>query len=113
MTWNEIHRAEVVYIQYVRYGRKSLASYLVKYFEKDLSASYRFWCSWGWVFRGFVKFWHKVVVAYMDRSVRAWVYFLRGGVLNLQRFQILEPELYKFNGRLVVRVVNAKLDVYS
>jgi len=83
--WYEIHKASNVYIEKV-YGRKAqVANYLVKYFGKALG-SYRFWCSSGWVFVGFVGFWMKVVHKYQKRSVEIWKRFLKGEIPLFDRY---------------------------
>jgi hypothetical protein len=84
--WSRIHRSPVVDIRMVnRRGfrsrsKRSTSAYLVKYLGKNEQGFYRFWCSQGWVFRGFVGFWRKVVQKYQDKAVAKWSWFLRGEV---------------------------------
>ena len=79
--WAEIHRAPVVWIREVdlkRDSKKKIAGYLVKYLGKDPLG--RFWSSWNWVFRGFVKFWRMVVsyYGYGPSTIALWRGFLWG-----------------------------------
>jgi hypothetical protein len=56
-TWQEIHGAKIVYIEEVRGNLKQVANYLAKYIISD---GERFWWSWNWVYRGFVRDWNWV-----------------------------------------------------
>jgi hypothetical protein len=85
-TWYEIHRAKVVYLEQVRGTHRQVSAYLVKYLDKEYEGSYRFWCSFGWVFRGFVGFWYRVVRKYRDRAVVMWGLFLTGRVKLFDRW---------------------------
>jgi len=55
--WNDIHHAKIVYI--ARLYSWSLAKHLARYFIKEGFG--RFWSSWNWVYRGFLKDWKRLV----------------------------------------------------
>jgi len=84
--WIEIHKAKIVFLERVWGKKHQVAAYLVKYLGKAWLNSYRFWASWGWVFRGFVGFWARCVHTYQDRAVATWQLFLRGKISLFDRF---------------------------
>lgn len=57
--WNDIHGAEIVFIQALR-GQKRLARYLVSNYVAGHHTFMRQSWSWGWCFRGFVGVWLQV-----------------------------------------------------
>lgn len=57
--WNDIHGAEIVFIQAL-YGRKRLARYLVSNYMAGHHSFMRQSWSWRWVFRGFVGVWYRI-----------------------------------------------------
>ena len=79
-TWNELNSAKIVYIQKFRGSKRRLGAYLVKYLRKELIGS-RSWWSWGWVFRGFVRFWKYLVKTYRDNALKIWRAILRAHAL--------------------------------
>lgn len=107
--WKEIHNAQVVYVELMKCKRNQIGSYLVKYLEKDVSASYRFWCSWNWVFRGFVSFWNRVVRVHGERAVRVWKTFLWGGWIKLDRWCPGPPTLYGLTPNGVMKLIQRKI----
>jgi len=101
--WAEIHRAPVVWIKHVdlkRDSKKKIASYLVKYLAKDPLG--RFWASWNWVFKGFVKFWKMVVehFGYGPTTISMWKQFLWGQNMILD---------YMFDGGKIVKLRQSTL----
>ena len=60
--WGEIHGAPIVYIQQLkkRYGSKRIARYMITNYMQHHEVSRQSW-SWGWLFRGFVGYWHRIV----------------------------------------------------
>lgn len=56
--WSEIHLSPVVDIRLARGGRARLGLYLSKYLCKNVYN--RFWCSYGWVFKGWLG-WSKYI----------------------------------------------------
>ena len=78
--WNELNNAKIVYIQKFRGSKRRLGAYLVKYLRKELVGS-RSWWSWGWVFRGFVRFWKYLVKTYRANALKIWRVFLRAHAL--------------------------------
>ena len=95
-TWAEIHGAPVVWIREVnlkRDSKKKIASYLVKYLAKDPLG--RFWASWNWVFRGFVRFWRMLIecFGYGPATIVMWKEFLWGNSIILDHVFV--------NGKLV------------
>jgi hypothetical protein len=67
-TWNDIHGAKIVWIAQL-YTWK-LAKHLGRYFIKEGVG--RFWMSWGWVYRGFVRDWKVIVSKFGESAVRVW-----------------------------------------
>jgi len=55
--WNDIHKAKIVWI--ARLYSWILAKHLARYFIKEGVG--RFWSSWNWVYRGFLKDWKRLV----------------------------------------------------
>lgn len=80
--WEEIHQARITYLEEVKGNLLQVASYLAKYVVSGEGE--RFWWSWGWVYRGFVADWKRVVRAHVregepfDRegAVRDWRHLL-------------------------------------
>jgi len=94
--WAEIHQAPVVWIKEVnlkRDSKKKIASYLVKYLAKNPLG--RFWASWNWVFRSFVRFWKMVIehYGYGPSTITLWREFLWGRNIILDHIFV--------NGKLV------------
>ena len=94
--WAEIHKAPIVWIREVdlkRDSKKKIAGYLVKYLAKNLLG--RFWASWNWVFRGFVKFWKMIIehYGYGSAVIAMWREFLWGNSVILDHVFV--------NGKLV------------
>ena len=94
--WGEIHGAPIVWIREVNLrkdSKKKIASYLVKYLAKDPLG--RFWASWNWVFRGFVKFWKMIIecYGYGPSIIALWREFLWGRNIVLDHVFV--------NGKLV------------
>jgi hypothetical protein len=56
-TWKQIHGAKITYIEEVKGNLVQVANYLAKYI---ISGGERFWWSWNWVYRGFVKDWNYI-----------------------------------------------------
>jgi len=81
-TWQELHRAKIVYIQHFRGGKKRLGAYLCKYFSKTSDPKNRYWWSRRWVYRGFVKDWRWLVRNYGDQAVARWKFLLRLGITS-------------------------------
>jgi len=69
--WNELHGAPIVFIEKVRGGSSRLGRYLVKYLGKEHDSNGRFWWSWGWVYRGFVKDWNFIKSRY-SKPLEFW-----------------------------------------
>jgi hypothetical protein len=74
-SWNEIHSAKIVWIAKLYTWR--FAKHLARYFIKEGFG--RFWPSWNWVYRGFIKDWKRLVhekgfnaLAYWQRWLRMW-----------------------------------------
>lgn len=63
--WNDIHGAEIVFIQALR-GEKRLARYLVSNYVAGHHLFMRQSWSWGWCFRGFVGVWHAICRGSVD-----------------------------------------------
>ena len=77
--WNNVHKAKIVYIQALRGKSKPMARYLVgRYLGGHDYFSRGSW-SWGWVFRGFVSVWKRVVGSSVDMStaIRSWNILMR------------------------------------
>jgi hypothetical protein len=72
-SWNEIHKAKVVWIAKL-YSWK-LAKHLARYFVKEGFG--RFWTSWNWVYRGFVGDWKRLVHEKGDMALNYWHRWLR------------------------------------
>lgn len=80
-TWQQIHGAKIIYIEDVRGDLKQVANYLAKYI---ISEGERFWWSWNWVYRGFVRDWNDIKKANIKGGVfdvktairqwRAWLW---------------------------------------
>lgn len=79
--WFDLHGAFRVFLQQLRGRRKRIGAYLCKYLVKEPRYS-RYWCSWGWVYRGFVRDWKMIVHRFQQGSVRAWNRLLRGQFLE-------------------------------
>lgn len=79
--WNEIWESPIVFIQALR-GEKRLARYLVTHYMAGHSYQGVFvrgsW-SWGWVFRGFVRTWRRVLSTSVDMqtAIYTWNVLLR------------------------------------
>ena len=73
--WKELHQSPIVHITIFRGSPKRASSYICKYIGKDPSSA-RYWCSWKWVFRGFVRAWRAIVAQFRDRAVDYWRYCL-------------------------------------
>jgi len=73
-SWNEIHRAKIVYIAKLRSW--NLAKHLARYFIKEGFG--RFWSSWSWVYRGYLKDWKKIVSRHGLKAIAYWHVWLRG-----------------------------------
>jgi len=102
-TWAEIHCAKIVWIREVnlkRDSKKKIAGYLVKYLAKDPLG--RFWASWNWVFRGFIKFWKTIIehFGYGPKTVLMWKQFLWGQNMILD---------YMFDGGKIVKLRQSTL----
>jgi len=73
--WYDVYRARVVWIAKL-YSWK-FAKHLARYFIKEGFG--RYWMSWGWVYRGFVKDWQIIVSRYRDNAVKVWKELLYHG----------------------------------
>jgi len=76
--WNEIWESPIVFIQALR-GEKRLARYIVSHYMVGHSGFMRQSWSWGWVFRGFVHTWRRVLKSSVDMStaINTWCIILR------------------------------------
>jgi hypothetical protein len=97
--WSNVHGSPIVFVEMVRFNSKRVAGYLTKYLSKDLMNNYRFWCSQGWVFRGFVRMWENL------KRCKGRVEALRLWKLFLNFRNALEFEVYVFNGEWHERVI--------
>lgn len=88
-TWNEVHKAPVVWIAKLYSWR--LAKHLARYFIKEGFG--RFWNSWQWVYRGFMKDWHRIVSE--KGRIRALGYWHRW-------LWIWTPEVEMFQDKLFI-----------
>ena len=76
--WAELTGAFRVYLRELnRWRKKQVGAYFVKYFSRK-ACSGRYWMSWGWVYRGFVRDWKFIVSAYGRDAVRVWRRLLHG-----------------------------------
>jgi len=80
-TWSEIHKAKIVWIAEL-YSWK-YARHLARYFIKEGFG--RFWSSWSWVYRGFLKDWKRLVhekgstaLVYWHRWLKTWTPEVKG-----------------------------------
>jgi len=71
--WNEIHKAKIVWI--TRLYSWKLAKHLARYFLKEGKG--RFWSSWNWVYRGFIRDWKRLVHEKGFRALDYWHRWLR------------------------------------
>jgi hypothetical protein len=86
--WNELHQSPIVHIAVFRGSKRQMGAYLCKYIGKA-PASARFWCSWNWVFRGFVRVWKAIVKRFQNRAVDYWRYLLwHGQIDNLKQMNL-------------------------
>lgn len=74
-TWNEVHQAPIVWI--ARLYTWKLAKHLARYFIKEGFG--RYWTTWKWVYKGFVKDWKRLVhvkgllaLAYWHQWLWSW-----------------------------------------
>jgi len=89
--WNEIHGAKIVDIRKVR-GEKRIACYLISNYLVNQTFVRMSW-SWGWVFRGFVKWWKKFIQWYgYPVCIKRWTSFLSSRVLFWKQSGLF-PEL--------------------
>lgn len=72
-TWNELHGAKIVWI--AKLYTWKLAKHLAKYFIKEGFG--RFWTSWGWVYKGFVGDWKRLVHEKGFMALNYWHRWLR------------------------------------
>ncbi len=71
-TWQEVHQARITYVEEVRGNLKQVSNYLAKYI---VSEGERFWWSWNWVYRGFVRDWKAICKENgyrMQDAIDAW-----------------------------------------
>ncbi len=75
-TWGAIHGARITYVEEVKGKSKQVANYIAKYITTD---SQRFWWSWGWVYRRFVRDWKDMVHKYgeIHEAVYRWHAWIR------------------------------------
>lgn len=71
--WSEIHKAKVVWI--AKLYTWKLAKHLARYFIKEGFG--RFWNSWNWVYRGFIRDWRGFVKTYGFNALMYWHRWLR------------------------------------
>jgi len=77
-TWEEVHGAKIVWI--ARLYTWKLAKHLARYFVKEGVG--RFWMSWGWVYRGFVRDWKRLVSEKGFKALAYWHSWLRNRTLG-------------------------------
>jgi hypothetical protein len=86
--WKDIHGAPIVWI--AKLYSWFFAKHLARYFVKE--AIGRFWMSWGWVYRGFVKDWKIIVHKYGKFAVNYWNRLLHGDFIKIyDRFELKAP----------------------
>ena len=79
--WHDIHGAQIVDIRKLRGSAKALARYLISAYLAGQHFLRMSW-SWGWVFRGFVRFWKRFVRTYgYPLCIRHWTAFLSSKIL--------------------------------
>jgi hypothetical protein len=79
-TWLALHGAKVVDIRQFRFGSRRLARYLVSNYLAKQSFERMSW-SWGWVYRGFVSDWLRIVSGAnsLKEALALWDRWLLGG----------------------------------
>jgi hypothetical protein len=91
--WNEIHQSPIVDIREAS-RVKGLGKYVVSQYLSDQRCSFlRYSWSWGWVYRGFVKYWKKVCCAHKpdwSKCVMMWNKHLSGHDIMLDG-KLLKP----------------------
>ena len=72
-TWKEIHNSEIVWI--AKLYTWKLAKHLARYFIKEGFG--RYWTSWKWVYKGFVRDWKRLVHEKGNDALNYWYQYLR------------------------------------
>lgn len=91
--WNDIHQSPIVDIRATS-KIKGLGKYVVSQYLCDQRCSFLRYCwSWGWCYRGFVKYWKSICfysLSHNQNAVDLWNLHLTGHTLNLNG-KILKP----------------------
>ena len=82
--WNEIHGAKIVWI--AKLYTWKLAKHLARYFIKEGFG--RYWTSWVWVYKGFVRDWKRLVHEKGDMALAYWHRWLRSWTPVAKMFQL-------------------------
>lgn len=82
-SWNEIHKAKIVWISQLSSWK--YARHLARYYIKE--AIGRFWSSWNWVYRGFLKDWKRLVHEKGFNALNYWHRWLRNWTPETKMFQ--------------------------
>ena len=88
--WEELHGAFRVYVQEMRGSRRKIGAYLVKYLGKEADSG-RYWWSWGWVYRGFVRDWKLLVRKFKSSAVAVWRRLLWGDTIHVGPNVLIVP----------------------
>ena len=87
--WQEIHRSKVVHI--AKLYTWKYAKHLARYFVKEGVG--RFWSSWSWVYRGYLKDWKYILNRYGNRSIAYWHRWL----ISFEDFNLKKQKNIIFN----------------
>lgn len=93
--WQEIHNSQVVDIRSAS-RTKGLGRYVVSQYLSDQRCSFlRYSWSWGFVYRGFVKYWKWIRSIYNKNAVEMWNKHLSGHMIKLDgKFLKPPPDIY-------------------
>jgi len=82
--WYDIHHAWDVDIRHLYGSAKDAARYVVSQYLSNQRCSFiRYSWSWGWLFKGFVKFWHKLILYFSkEMAIKKWNALLQGCVIT-------------------------------
>jgi len=90
--WSEIHGSPIVDIRGVDRIKK-LGSYVVsQYLSAQRCSFIRYSWSWGWVYKGFVKFWYRIAREYVFfNALQIWNDHLSGKLIQLDGKYLKPP----------------------
>ena len=90
--WNDIHKSPVVDIRAVNRIR-NLGAYVVsQYLSTQRTSFVRYSWSWGWVYKGFVGYWHKIRREYFFKNpIEMWNKHLSGKIIKLDGKYLKPP----------------------